>query len=574
MNRLDPITQAPTLSGPNNDAFLRLRDAWMAISLALIGLVSVAVSALAISKAGIGWDSGVDTQAALEVRAIEPGTGLYDAYEQVFLTSEFYGVLVQWAADLVYQLLGGNGPLPTDLAVTYQLQAAVNLTLFVISSVLVSAVVAVIVKSRVTGLFVWACLVSLPILMGFAGINFKDLPVASGLLLVSAGVALLSAYVVGNSRSLVWSVLLVGLGTFVALGVRIGAWVLVGAILAPSVGLFTALSLRSRQPGIALVQLLAPLMGVLGGVLGVYLLHPIARIDIARWAWDAYLVSGSYPWIGTIRVLGQDVTSTSLPWWYVPAWLMAQLPILMIGSVVLGLVFWVSRIVTSTTDALRKIEESDHPSTLAFTPFAVQALVLPVGLVVVGVTLYDGIRHLTFAIPALIVMTAPLASFVNSGTGPVTGKSKVIAVIAAAGLVAIPMGNAVSSIRWFPYMYAYVNPIAVAVDEGRDWEYDYWGTTVQEGADRLANLGQEVIVVSPPIGPLGNLEVAGGVSVDEVSPETEYGLYVFRRWYADVPTKGCESVFQISRGGIVLGEGAICRGPESLAQLRGNVREP
>lgn len=560
-------------SGPRPPRTLLLgRMGLVEVLLAGLGFVAVVMSALAIPRVGIGWDSGIDTLAALEVREIVPGSGLYEAYDQIFLTSEFYGVLVQWTADFVYQFFGGNGLLPTGSPITYQLQAAVNLLILVVSVGLVAVVVGFILNSRITGLFVWASVLSLPFVMGHSVVNFKDLPVASGLLVVSAGAALL--WVASTPRVMAASGLLVALGTFIALGVRIGSWILVGFILTVSVALSLVTALRTRSRAVLLLRAAVPLAGVAVAVVGVVLLHPIARIDVARWAWDAYLVSRSYPWRGTIRTLGQDLLSTELPWWYVPVWFMAQAPVLVTILAALGASYWVIRAVRALIVAFRSRATDVDETTLAFIPFATQALVLPAGLIVIGATLYDGIRHVSFAVPALLVLAAPLVSTLFNA-GRRSGKNSAwIPATVAVMLLAVPVTSLIASARWFPYMYAHVNVVAAAVDEDRDWEYDYWGTTVIEGANLLREYGVKEVVISPAIDPLGNFEVANGTFVGKIPDDVEYGLYVFRRWYASIPTQGCRRVFELSRAGVTLGEGAICQGPESLSQLKENVREP
>lgn len=552
--------------------FLKRRYGLLEVILATLGLAAVAMSALAIPRAGIGWDSGVDTRAAFEIRQISPDSGLYEAYDQVFLTSEFYGVLVQWSADAIYRLFGGEGLLPTDAAITYQLQATVNLLLLVVCVGLTATATGFILKSRIAGLFVWASVLSLPFVMGHSVINFKDLPVASGLLVISSGAALM--WIASTPRAMASAGFLVALGTFVSLGVRIGSWILVGFILTMSVVLNLASSFLTKSRADVVLRFVVPSAGVIVGTAGVYILHPIARIDIARWAWDAYLVSSSYPWVGTIRTLGQDVVSTELPWWYVPVWFIAQTPLLVILLVVVGVAYWITHAVRALSTGIRSRGKEIDETTLAFIPFVAQSMILPVGLVFMGATLYDGIRHVSFAIPALVVLSAPLVTaMLKAGTSNARG-SKLIPTAIAGLLVAVPMTNLIASARWFPYMYAHANVVATALDQDRDWEYDYWGATVVEGVSLLRDYGLEDVVISPPIDSLGNLEVVNGSLVDQISEESEYGLYVFNRWYASIPTQGCRRLFDISRGGITLGQGAICQGAESLAQLGENVREP
>ena len=69
----------------------------------------------------------------------------------------------------------------------------------------------------------------------------------------------------------------------------------------------------------------------------VWATNPIARIDLVQWLRDASRNSIAYPWDRPDPGRGGDVHSGHLPWWYVPAWLGAQLPLLTIATLVVGL---------------------------------------------------------------------------------------------------------------------------------------------------------------------------------------------------------------------------------------------
>ena len=553
---------------------VKSRERIVEFSLLLVGLSAIVVSAFAIPRIGIGWDSGMHTYGALDFREIADGSNLTEAYDQIFLNIEFYGVLIQWGADALFAVTGGQGPSSPASLLTYQLQGALTLGLSVFSASAIGMVVAHITRSRVSGLFVWSAMLSLPLLMGYSVMNFKDMPTASGLLLVSGGAALL--WVPSRNRVLLSTGALVASGVFVALSVRIGSWLLVVAILAVSVGLRALVSLRRGH----LAPILSPLVSLGGGVVvglaGVYLLNPLARIDFGGLLWDSYAVSRAFDWVGTVRTLGQDLLSTELPWWYLPVWFSAQMPILLLVFTVVGIGYWFVQAGREVNRIARSEGSEGETSTdaLSLTPFAVQGIAVPVGLVIIGATLYDGIRHVAFAVPALIVLTAPLVKRILEPKDRNASPTGLIPVVAAVIIVAIPLSSLVSSIRWFPYMYAHVNIVAVALEDGRDWEYDYWGTSVVEGVSRLQDLGLERVVVSPPIDPTGTGEVMDVALAEDIGDDEEYGLYTFRRWYASVPETGCRPVFDIARAGLTLGQGAICRGTDSLAELRRNVREP
>ena len=105
-------------------------------------------------------------------------------------------------------------------------------------------------------------------------------------------------------------------------------------------------------------------------------------------------------------------------------------------------------------------------------------------IVLSGAVLYDGIRQVLFGLPALLAIPAvALAVLERRQARPPLGR--VVLPLAAVVVVAASL---VSSIRWAPYAYAYLNPIAASSKEG-SWELDYWGVSGKEGVERLERLG-------------------------------------------------------------------------------------
>ena len=128
-------------------------------------------------------------------------------------------------------------------------------------------------------------------------------------------------------------------------------------------------------------------------------------------------------------------------------------------------------------------------------------------------------------------------------------RARVALPVAAAVVVAVSL---TASIRWAPYAYAFVNPIAGWKKENRSWELDYWGVSAREGVRRLREAGYTPIFVQPgqqpgvPYGAYNGTVTTGGKS----------GIYVFVRW--DRASRfGCDVIFTIKRDGNLLGEGAL-----------------
>jgi hypothetical protein len=186
------------------------------------------------------------------------------------------------------------------------------------------------------------------------------------------------------------------------------------------------------------------------------------------------------------------------------------------------------------------------------TPLFIQGLVLPLAIVGSGSVVYDALRHLLFMFPALTALTAigvaALERMARDRTMLVNA-----AALSAAGAVVI--ASVWASVRWMPYSYAFINPIAGWDSSERDWELDYWGVTAIEGVRLLQEAGYPAVSVQPTA---STSDIVGGMWRDQARSAAPdgYGLYVFNRWDESIGT--CDSLFTIRRDRQILGEGAEC----------------
>jgi hypothetical protein len=267
---------------------------------------------------------------------------------------------------------------------------------------------------------------------------------------------------------------------------------------------------------------------------------PIARIDMPRWLIDTAKADHPISWVGTIRTAGRDVLSTNLPWWYVPAWLGAQLPLLTLAAIVGG-------IVVLCVLAFRR----PRAELLPLVPLCMQGVLIPLAIVATGAVLYDGIRHVLFVVPALVALSAIAVAVLDRGSRDSRrGLNVVLSLLAVAAVAA----SFTAVVRWAPYEYAYLNPIAGHDPNHRSWELDYWGVSAREGIRRLREAGLTNIYVepSPTVG------IPYGANQGRPTHGPRSGLYVFLRWNDNASTYGCKTIFTIRRDGHVLGEGARC----------------
>lgn len=252
-----------------------------------------------------------------------------------------------------------------------------------------------------------------------------------------------------------------------------------------------------------------------------------------------------------MRTAGIDVSSDAIPWWYAPVWLLAQLPIVVSAAALGGAVLMVAGV-------LGQRWGMDRASAVSIAPFVMQGLGLLVAVIVTSTQLYDGIRHLIFLLPAIIALAAVPVAVLD------THQRVTLAGVLALVVVAVSL---FASVRWAPYAYAHVNPIAGHDREQRDWDLDYWGVSAREGVEQLRGLGIADIVVVPhgePGRPFGgqNLQDPGSGIEDPLvftpEPGVPFGYFWFERFEWPLHDYDCTPLFMIERDGHKLGQGGTC----------------
>jgi hypothetical protein len=513
------------------------------VALATLGAASIVLSGWSLTSAGVGWDTRGDTLKAGIARSLPADTSLDDAYDAVPSDNEFYGLLVHQLADVLRFAVTAEWPTPRpDDATTYRFQAIATLLLAVVGVTALAAAVAFAFRSPLAGLATWALTLSTPLWLGMSHVDFKDIPVAAGLSLVSAGLVATTARR-RHPAMLPLGVVSAAAGGAIAVGTRAGAIALVIALTGLTTlatGLVTVCSKRGEGSVVrdAVVTSGAAVVGALGFVRTT---NPLAHIDLPRWLADSVDSASRFPWTGTIRTAGRDVSATDLPWGYLPAWFAAQLPLLTSACMVASaLVF--------ARAALRRSPAVPLPL-LPLVPLVVQAFVIPAVMVLRDVVLYDATRHVLFVLPALFALTAVGLGHAEIALGASGRRGAALAIGLAA--VVVVSASFAASLRWAPYAYAFVNPAAARIGDGRGWELDFWGVTGREGFERLRALGIADVAVAPA-------DRAAWAWYEPPGREAEgAGEYVFLRGSA-APNPACTEVFRITRDGNTLGIGSRC----------------
>ena len=187
-------------------------------------------------------------------------------------------------------------------------------------------------------------------------------------------------------------------------------------------------------------------------------------------------------WNGSVAFAGRMIRAKALPWDYVPTWLVISTPpVLLLGA----LLSWAR---------LRRRRQDLWPLVALWS-----ATVFPMVYVTVQhSTLYNGIRHLLFVIPTLVILAAA------GWTALLTDRSRWTKGLAAAALAVGLAEPLVFCLRNHPNEVVYFNAF-VGGPRGAFGRYDldYFGNCVLQEvrwADRLARASGVPLVVSgqPP----------------------------------------------------------------------------
>jgi hypothetical protein len=523
----------------------RARRTWtlrhhLIASLVVLGVGAVTIAGWSLATGGIGWDAPTDTRSAVQVEAIPSSDTLSQAYNTVYLNSEFYGIFIQQSADRLHNLFtGSSGHLQWKDPTTYEYQGGITIALAVLSVAALAIAIGIAFRSALAAAFVWGLTLSTPLWLGLSHLDFKDVPVAAGLNLITAGL-IFSVVISPPRKTSLLALLFTTVGATVALGTRPGSFLLLTGFLATTCAAFGAWGWACGRPRAVIPAAIAAPVALAVAVVFEWATDPIARIDLVQWLRDASSNSIAYPWDGPIRTAGTDVHSLNLPWWYVPAWLGAQLPLLTMAALVAGLVVLAAVL----------LGRRGGDTMIALVPLALQGIVVPIAIVVSGAVIYDGIRHLLFMLPALIALAAAALALLEARS-PSGSRRRTAIPVAAVVVVAASLFD---SARWAPYAYAYINPVAGHNTHSQSWELDYWGASAREGIARLHKAGVSPVSVQPAeqVGVM-----FGGVPYRGTFVQGS-GIYVFSRWNFTATTFGCNVLFRIKRDGHVLGEGATC----------------
>ena len=289
-------------------------------------------------------------------------------------------------------------------------------------------------------------------------------------ILVGVGLVVIILLMVKISPTYRWTIL-AGAALGIAISVRVLGPAAAGLVLV------FMLTRKIRRP-------LPYILVYLGtGVVTAFLLWPyLWSAPLIRFLASVKVMS-DFPWQGVVLFAGHGYRASELPWYYLPKLISIQLTLPLIGLSLTG-------IGLSLYQLIRRGEgwrEQLIPLLWFLLPLAGAMLFRP--------NLYDNFRHFLYILPPLFLFAAIAFDRLLQLIQPRLIKRLLPVVCLAPGVIAM---------AWlFPYQYVYYNGLVGWTGQvGRQYEADYWGTSMCEAAhylDSIAPDGATVAFTDPSL---------------------------------------------------------------------------
>ncbi len=391
-----------------------------------------------------------------------------------------YGAAFSAMAHLVNVALGnermGEVQLTADAyAIRHLLVALIGL----IAVLAVGTAVRVLTRDWVATVWSCAALLAIPVWTGYAMFSIKDIPVATAFTVVTVALVVGLSWIRENTwpsarRGVVLGLIVAG-SVFLGVGVRPAMWVPFSASLA-TFGLLAWAILRSIRG--AARSLAAPAIGFFAGVAGAAALHPRTSHDPIGWLINAVSDSSDAAREGITTLTAGELLSEVPPIWYLPAWLLAALPVLIMLVAAVGVV-----IVARKLLQVRQKPAARRGPSLGVTGGMVlvtlQLVLLPLAAIVTGSASSTGLRQHLYVLPPVAILAGIGAAGLRSWLATRESSHPKVWIPAAIMCLAIAI-PAVEQTRLYPYNYVYVSEPAGIGGVGDRWETEYQFISARE----------------------------------------------------------------------------------------------
>ncbi len=263
---------------------------------------------------------------------------------------------------------------------------------------------------------------------------------------------------------------------------------------------------------------------------------PISRF------WEAVTSVGAYEWIGLVKYQGILYKAPELPWHYAPIIFFWVTPILISVLGFIGLV-----LVIKQTKTLSNRAGSLYPIWLA---------VVFGSIILLGIGVYDGIRHFFLVAPALVLLAGIGGSGLFHWLGrkfPASPQKRRLAAVILSVIIASAGGAIFFKMMFIhPYQLYYFNELAGGMGGAAPYyEVGYWGIEMKEGAAWLnANAPTGARVAILPTDKMALPYLRPDLAVVKEKEDPDYCLYLTKANFE--PFKEIEPVYILTVDGAPL----------------------
>ncbi len=529
---------------------------WTIIALiTLIGLSTV-------GNYGISWDEKV------QVLNVKFNLDLIRKSKPIPADLKYYGPIFDFSAEAIFQvqktfnegfsyhpiknndLLNSNF---TDQSIYERIQVKHILT-FLLSLVTYISVAGIV--GILAGLdYAWLGPLTLALFPRFWGHSFfnpKDIPFAAMLTLGTfLGSCLVGYYLnadredikLGINRITLYS-FLYGILVGVVTGTRIAGFFLL--FFVAGTHLATNLRIKSIYRYFLSFWSLYGLMFV-AWMITTTIIHPASWSNPVGWFIETLQYLSKHEWGGTVLFEGQFISAKSLPWNYLPKWLVITIPLIFQIAFFIGLflVFYRYKQLTNTQRACVLL-------------VLLQVFFLPIISIVRQSTMYDGMRQFMFMLPGIAAFSATSLAWIYQKIS-----INSVRIFGVALIIILSSTIVFDMVALHPYEYIYFNRIFGGLTKAHNqYETDYWGLSMREGMEWINNnAGSKVKVVSSSQLPSSKTFAAPGINVisrkdyeelEQTEPSKMFYYIARPRWDFQRKFPDCSVVYSVRRQNVPL----------------------
>ncbi len=257
--------------------------------------------------------------------------------------------------------------------------------------------------------------------------------------------------------------------------------------------------------------------------------------------WEAVVSVGSYDWTGLVKYAGKILPAPDLPWHYAPVMLFWVTPALILALAVIGSVIAVRQSIQKTNRVM--------------ILFPVWLTVVLGSIILLRISVYDGIRHFFLVVPALAVLAGGGGAFVYHWLAKKysPGAGRRLALIVWSVILFIGGGSIFyKMILIHPYQLYYFNELIGGMGGAYpDYEVGYWGIEMKGGAEWLnQNVSGDARIAVQPTDKMAIPFLRSDLKAVKEKDNPDYSLALTKANYD--PFKSLEPIYVLNIDGAPL----------------------